>query len=327
MLLIRMSADDVALTRFAVSPLGETVAAMRVLLAPGAHAVHLQWVRWAREELAREPVDLGMLPAMLPRRGARPEFLTPAPDTRLPDFEAELARLRRTRTADVRASLGRTYGSRARMPASVRPLHDDPRRGLADLTGTLDRLWRRLVAPYWPRLSRVLDADIVRRSRRVAEEGIAGLAADLHPDVHWTVEGLALDLPAGNDEEVQLGRGGLVLVPSVFNWPGIMVKMATTSRTTLRYPARGAVAVWEQDQGGTTAGALVGLLGRPRTRILQRLAVPATTVELARDLGVTPSAVSQHLTALLAARLVARERQGRSVLYLRTPLADELCAG
>lgn len=326
MLLIRMSADDVALTRFAVSPLGETVAAVRVLLSPGAHAVHLPWVRWARDELTREPVDLGALPAMLPRRGARPEFLTPAPDTRLPDFEAELARLRRTRTADVRVSLDRTYGSRALMPVSVRPLHDDPRRGLAELSGTLDRLWRRLVAPYWPRLARVLDADIVRRGRRLAEEGIAGLAADLHPDVHWTAEGLALDLPT-REREVQLGRGGLVLVPSVFNWPGIMVKMATTSRTTLRYPARGAAAVWEQDLGGPPSGALVGLLGRPRTMILRRLAVPATTVELARDLGVTPSAVSQHLAALLAGRLVARERQGRSVLYLRTPVADELCAG
>ncbi|MEV6907778.1 metalloregulator ArsR/SmtB family transcription factor [Amycolatopsis sp. NPDC051071] len=51
---------------------------------------------------------------------------------------------------------------------------------------------------------------------------------------------------------------------------------------------------------------------------------PATTTDLADALGVTPSAVSQHLKILRDSGLVARERSGRSVLYLTTPLGASL---
>ncbi|GAA1087542.1 hypothetical protein GCM10009605_26830 [Nocardiopsis composta] len=39
---------------------------------------------------------------------------------------------------------------------------------------------------------------------------------------------------------------------------------------------------------------------------------------------MTPSAVSQHLRVLHAAGLVARARDGRHVLYRRSPLGEEL---
>jgi DNA-binding MarR family transcriptional regulator len=47
---------------------------------------------------------------------------------------------------------------------------------------------------------------------------------------------------------------------------------------------------------------------------------PATTTALARQLGVTPSAVSQHLAALHRRGLIERQRSGRSVLYATTDL-------
>ena len=51
---------------------------------------------------------------------------------------------------------------------------------------------------------------------------------------------------------------------------------------------------------------------------------PATTTELAHRLSVSPSAVSQHLRVLRAAGLLNGARSGRSVLYLRSPLGDNL---
>jgi len=39
---------------------------------------------------------------------------------------------------------------------------------------------------------------------------------------------------------------------------------------------------------------------------------------------ITPGGASQHLTALRDAGLVTSARHGRSVLYARSPLADQL---
>ena len=137
------------------------------------------------------------------------------------------------------------------------------------------------------------------------------------------------------DPRVTLGPDGLVLVPSVFAWPDWSIKKATSTQTTLLYPARGAATVWE---GALAAGAAAAassadvaavelLLGAPRARVLGALCSPATTTALARRLGVTPSAVSQHLAVLYRGGLVDRWRSGRTVLYQTSELGLALLAG
>jgi DNA-binding transcriptional ArsR family regulator len=54
---------------------------------------------------------------------------------------------------------------------------------------------------------------------------------------------------------------------------------------------------------------------------------PLPTVELARRLKVTASAVSQHLQVLHANGLVTRARDGRQVLYRRAAVGDQLTTG
>ncbi len=61
-----------------------------------------------------------------------------------------------------------------------------------------------------------------------------------------------------------------------------------------------------------------------RADLLRALLSPATTTDLAHALGVTPSAVSQHLKVLRDSGLVTRERAGRNVLYLTTRLGESL---
>jgi DNA-binding transcriptional ArsR family regulator len=106
----------------------------------------------------------------------------------------------------------------------------------------------------------------------------------------------------------------------------VLVKLHTTTRMTVRYPARGAGALWA---AGTRApaGGVVRLLGPVRAGLLEALRSPAATTDLARALGVTPSAVSQHLGVLRSGGLVAGERTGRSVLYLTTELGLALLDG
>ena len=94
----------------------------------------------------------------------------------------------------------------------------------------------------------------------------------------------------------------------------------------MRYPARGVGTLWT---AGTRPadGAVVKLLGRARADLLEALRSPATGVDLARSLGVTPSAVSQHLRVLREARLLATVRRGRRVLYVTTTLGLSLLDG
>jgi DNA-binding transcriptional ArsR family regulator len=89
------------------------------------------------------------------------------------------------------------------------------------------------------------------------------------------------------------------------------------------YPSRSIATLWEQ-RPEPDATALAALIGAPRATLLRLLEEPLPTVELARRLAVTPSAVSQHLQVLHATGLVTRARAGRHVLYHRTALANQL---
>ena len=190
---------------------------------------------------------------------------------------------------------------------------------LAEIAAELGEFHERLIGPHWERIRAVCEADIVYRSGLLADGGARSLFSDLHPDLRWSGGTLTLsDTDEGPARfRVMLGPDGVVLMPSVFNWPQVSVSKATSSQTTLLYPARGAATVWEDGAGllGPGSPALEELLGAARARLLAALRSPATTTALARQLGVTPSAVSQHLAVLHRSGLVDRRRSGRSVLY------------
>src|SRR5262245_64228703 len=122
-----LAAEDLVYTRFAISPLWEALASVRTLRDPGAHALHVPWVEMARPRVG--DLDLGPLEALLGGRGGyTPDFLTPPPGTPLPDLAGELERVRATPAREVRRELALRFPSR-RLPAVLRPLHDDPGAG------------------------------------------------------------------------------------------------------------------------------------------------------------------------------------------------------
>jgi len=176
--------------------------------------------------------------------------------------------------------------------------------------------------PHWERIRPVLDADIVYRAGLLAGGGARSLFSDLHPDLRWSQGTLTInDTDEGPSvSRVMLGPDGVVLMPSVFNWPEVSYSKATSSQTTLLYPARGVATVWEGDVSEVGSGAVEELLGPARARLLGALRSPATTSALALRFGVTPSAVSQHLGVLHRSGLVDRERSGRRVLYQASEL-------
>jgi len=321
-LVVSLDVAELAATRFATSPLGETIRALQLLAKPDPPAVNLPWLRWARARLDRRPLRVPRLwPLVVTGLPYYPEFLIPAPAGRWPAFADELARVAATPAPAVRASLRRVFAD-GPWPSSAAELFERPEFG--QIVAELADCHERLITPHWERIRAVLDADIAYRTGLLASGGARQLFGDMHPDLSWAAGTLTLaDTDTGKTElQVRKGPGGLVLMPTVFGWPDVSLSRATSTQTIMRYPARGAATVWDAiaDRlagGGTPAEHL---LGASRARLLGALRTPATTTVLARQLGVTPSAVSQHLRFLYRGGLLNRQRSGRNVLYQTSEL-------
>ncbi|RKT20117.1 ArsR family transcriptional regulator [Streptomyces sp. 1114.5] len=335
MISFELGVEDLADTRFALSPLHEAVLSLRVLQDPGLAALHLPWRRSALGRLGA--LDTELLLALVARRRTVPDHLTPVPTSFAPVFEEELAVVRRTSSELVRRDLVLTHAPDP-VPGALRAAVDGDdaavaalRDGICDL---LHRYWRSAIEPEWPRMRLVLEADMTYRARRLALGGARLLFADMHPDLRWREGVLHVDRMISRHRVAAAGRG-LLLMPSVFAHKPAP-PLSPEEPPSLVYPSRGVATLWDSPpgdapRGGSRSGAapqaLAALLGAPRARLLVLLEEPTATVEIARRVRVTPSAVSQHLRVLYAAGLLARARDGRQVLYRRSVLGDKLVAG
>ncbi|GII61162.1 transcriptional regulator [Sphaerisporangium krabiense] len=316
MITYRLSVDDLAQVRFARSPLLETVTSLWALRRPERYAVHLPWIRRARSALAgAAAADVAVLDSLLdPERGWLPDFLTPRPDAPRPGLAGELDRLRRTPPDRAVRDFRAVYRSHP-LPATTDPVV---------IAGVLERYWDLAVAPHWRRMRAVLEADMLYRAQRIAQDGAAAVLLDL--DHRVTFADGELHLYAGHAlrYDVAVAGRGLWLVPALFA-PQTIAPVGPDEPPTVVYRCRGIGTLWEPSLARPPK-ALAELIGATRAALLATLDDPMSTSELARRHGVTPSAVSQHLAVLCRNGLLSRSRVGQVVLYSRTALADRLMA-
>jgi hypothetical protein len=207
--------EDLADTRFDLSPLTETVFSLRVLRDPGMSALHLPWRRSVLGGLGA--LDMGLLMSLVADRLTLPDFLTPRPTAFAPAFEEELAVVRRTCPAVVRRDLLAAHAPGA-LPHVLRDAAGDEGlvAGLRDaICELLRRYWGVAVEPAWPRMRLLLEADMTYRARRLAVGGARLLFADMHPNLRWHDGVLHIDKMIGRHRLEASGQG-LLLVPSVF---------------------------------------------------------------------------------------------------------------
>lgn len=310
-----LSADDLAETRFAISPIQELVCSLWALRDPSRYTLHLPWRRAALAAL--DPDDLALLLSLVGTSRALPDFLTPRPATFSPHLADQLDQVRRTPSGLVERDLVATHAP-GPVPAVLRAAT------LSDLADLLERYWSATMAGDWPRMRLVMEADTTYRARQLAVGGARLLFADIHPNVSWADGAVRIEKMIGRHRVSAAGRG-LLLLPSVFAYKAVP-PMSRAEPPWLAYPARGIATLW---QSAVPPGpeVMAALLGPPKAKLLQLLAEALPTVELARRLGVTPGAVSQHLQVLHAGGLVTRVRDGRHVLYRRSPLGNRLVEG
>lgn len=322
-----MRADDVARVRFAPSPLWETATAVRTLVDPRQQRYHLPWLERVRSQL--DDIDIAPLLAIQPMRGYNPDLIAPLPTHPRTTVEEQLARVRATPLRVVREEINRSLHERAGEPAPqvLHELAEHPRTARARLADALEECWRRLVEPWWPRIGDLLSADIAQHTRVLGEGGLARLLPAISSRITWTGRTVRVETDGPSETRRRDTAGaGLLLQPSAFSWPMLIVVEDARYQPTIVYPARGVAELW-QPRGGNTDAALARLLGRTRALLLASVVEPATTTVLARRHELAPATVSQHLETLAAAGLVKRQRVGRSVLYAATPLAEKLLAG
>lgn len=321
---LRVDAETVARTRFSPSLAAESLAWLKLAAGPARHPVFGDPGPLARAALAHP--DVALLLDLLPRPGEiyTPDLLTPQPGTatRHRDLlDEQLARIEATPQDELEEQvLSHTSAHWSRpLPVAARRAAESgtmPRR----LANGLARFWRDALAEGWAGLQSVLDRDITHRATTIAGRGVGAALGTLDPSIGWAGDAITLDKPFDGEADVT-GRE-LVLAPGVLSWPVISVQVDVPGQVVLGYPAHGI------GTGGTPPpDRLAPVVGAARAALLADLETARSTAELATRSGYAPGTVSYHLGALHRAGLVSRSRDGRFVLYQRTPQAVVLLDG
>ncbi|ONI74227.1 transcriptional regulator [Kribbella sp. ALI-6-A] len=345
MISISLNTDDVSRIRFAFSPVWETVTSVRALSNNSLGSVHGPWLRKVRPllgehesedgdrrgelRMAREQADdefaeaLRLLRALIPAIGYIPDFITPAPPRRSTSFEAGLAAIEATPYELVVDELGKLHHD---TPDPLLPgLIADPGAALTRITAALRTYWQRAVEPDWRRMRALLQDDLVFRLDELATGGFERLFRNLHPSVRLNGNRIEIERPFVCCDGVPKGGQGVLLVPCVFTWPRTLMVTAAPHVPTITYPPRGLGRLWESQQD-TEGSPLADLVGRTRAAIVSHLDLPMSTTHLAHALDVSAPTLSVHLGILRNAGVVDSRRDGRTVLYYRTSLGNQLLA-
>ena len=314
--MIRIEIDEptLARTRIAISPLAELVCGLCLLQRNPVEVPwpYAGWAARAREILRTDPATA---PVQLYFRLAAvsPDLFTPIPPTALPTITEELDALRATPAELVEEQFAKHYPRGE--PDFLRPFRNDRAAAFAGLADGLAAYWEAAIAPYWPAMRAALDEEVLLRARALAADGPDALLSRLHERIRW--ERPVLTLVKSLEQAMEAVDQRLLLVPLIFSRGALMCSGDHPDVIMVTYQSRGAAVLAESPVRASADpdDRLALLVGRGRAAVLRALASPASTTGLATALGLAPSTVSEHLSALQAAGVVYRRRVGRRVLY------------
>lgn len=325
MVLLRLSATALSRSRFALSPLAETLGSMIVL---GKHGTVDPWlVPWhARHHpgfvasLDADPFARG-LARLLSSTKWLPRFVAvPPPGGMRTTINSELPQVAAVPDVEVRAELeqsvanswteqdlswlaGRDWGTRT-----------------ADV---LWSVWKTYVYVDWPRRRAMLERDVTYRAGLLAAYGWPRALQRMSRRSAW----VGADAIRFSDQDAPdrvVGDEGMLFVPVTLA-SGSWLCEAPPDRHALVYPARGSIPEAHERPDD----ALERLIGRNRATILYELERPSTSSELAVQLDLSLGTIGGHLAVLRDANLIVGTRISQRVVYRRTEtgqlLAGEVC--
>ncbi|MDN0199268.1 winged helix-turn-helix domain-containing protein [Streptomyces sp. S.PNR 29] len=196
------------------------------------------------------------------------------------------------------------------------------------LAAALDAVYQATVAPHWPRIHAVLQAERAAAASVMITGGVDAMLGSLHPAIRW--EPPVLEVPYRtwvNSDNIHLAGRGLVVTPSVFCRQPLLYA-PEHGELMLIYPVvRDVLAAAEIFGTSMRDEAVAHLLGRTRAVVLEATEAGATTGQIARSLGISPASASQHAAVLREAGLVSSRRHGKTVCHSLTALGKALLDG
>lgn len=327
MVLLRLGSQALARSRFALSPLAETLGAVMALSRPCTDRWLAPWHARHHTDfqalLAADPFAKGLVTLVGSTKYLPDHVSLPPPDgmrTRLGD---ELARMATVPDDVVGASL------RLAVEASWQR-HDlgtwlTGHDWAARTAALFQHVWDAHLAEVWPRRRALLERDVTYRAGLLAAYGWPRAVERMNRHSVWVgADAIRFSSRPGHDRVV--GPEGMLFVPYTGLGRGTWLCEGLGLPYALVYPARGSgdlqsVAARPREQ------ALARLIGTGRAAILRALEHPATSSELAAEFGLSLGTVGGHLAVLREAELVVGERAGRRVIYRRTEAGDALATG
>ncbi|WP_344879745.1 winged helix-turn-helix domain-containing protein [Allokutzneria multivorans] len=321
MALLRLSAMALSRSRFALSPLAETVGAVLALAAPCSDPWIADWharhhpVLTAR--LEADPFAKGLVRLLGSTKWFPDHVVIPPRGGMSTALADELPEVAAFADEDVAGQL------RVSVEHSWR--HHDLKwlsgKDFAPRTAELlDAAWHEHVLPDWPRRKALLERDVTYRAGLLAAYGWPRALDRMSKRSAW----VGVDAIRFSDREAPdrvVGDEGMLFVPtSAPN--GTWLCEAPPDRHALVYPARGRA----EPERPPVEDALDRLIGDNRATILRELGEPATSSELAAQLGLSLGTVGGHLAVLRDAELITGDRVGRRVVYRRTAKGELLTA-
>lgn len=300
---------DVDRVRFVLSPLGHLIHGVH----DGPCSRQSPWrQRWWPK--ARRQVSLGsgkLVPLINRAHPDAPAFLPLAiagDGAEFPTFEQELDQLRATPPHLLGYRLATTPARTDEADRLIRGLRNQEDASLRAVVDGLLALYRATLLPDWPAIAERLQRDVSMRRRQIQQHGTLPMLANLHSDITWRPR----TAPAGP------GRG-LILAPCLFGQQRAHGGPGADGTQVVIYPTA------DLDEPYTAPeDHLAALLGAGRAAALRSLRVPASTSGLARRLGISAPAASNHAALLRNAGLVSTTRDGKSVRHELTVVGRQL---
>jgi DNA-binding transcriptional ArsR family regulator len=315
---LRIGRLDDATVRVSLDPYLSVLALTTDALGGRRRGAPESWRRRIRSAVS--PIQAqAVWPLVAPGHSVTPDIVSPLSPLLETPVEEQVQRLRDLPPDDLLADLHGVFGSAP--PPHWHAVARRPRQWLHAYAGATDAVWRAM-RPAWRDARPLLDREVARVGAAAVRGRLDLVLGGIHPSGRF--EDGVLKIRDPEPARFELGGRPLVLVPMVSGGDALICSLDRPDAVWLGYPLPGADRLFRGAPPSARGNSLELLVGPVRAQVLAALTRPTTMGELATLTRLTPSAITYHCERLGAAGLVRRERHGREVRVVLTPLAERL---